>query len=61
MLGSNSEQNTKLVTRLLDDMHSEMYGEREHCLRSPSFQHCVNSFKNSHDSPHSHRGFELCA
>ena len=51
MLGSNSEQNTKLVTRLLDDQHSEMYGEREHCLRSPSFHHCVNNFKNSHDSP----------
>ena len=32
---TTAEQDTKLVTHLLDDQHSELYGEREHFLRPP--------------------------
>ena len=44
-------QNTRLVTRLLDHQHSELYGEREHLLRPASLQHRVNCFKKSDFSP----------
>ena len=44
-------KSTRLVTRLLDHQHSELYVEREQLLRSPSCQHRVNCFEKSDNSP----------
>ena len=48
---TTAEQDTKLVTHLLDDHHSELYGEREQFLRPPFFQQCVNGFEKTRESP----------
>ena len=48
---TSAEQNSKLVTDLLEDQHSELHSKRERHLRPPSFQHRVNSFEKSCDLP----------
>ena len=44
-------KSTRLVTRLLDDQHSELNVEREQLLRPPPFQHRVNCLEKSDISP----------
>ena len=46
---TTAEQNIRLVSHLLDDQHSEPYGERD--LRPSSLQHRVNCFEKSDNSP----------
>ena len=37
-------------SHLLDDQHSELYGEREHLLKPTSLRHRANCFENSNNS-----------
>ena len=48
---TTAEKNIRLMAHLLDDQHSEPYGEREQLLGPSSLQHRVNCFEKSDNSP----------